>query len=504
VLTAISYQRFSAINQSQGSTLDRQQRLINEWLSKNPDVQLSTLSEIDHAKSGFSGKHLDHGLGKILAAIESGDIKAGSYILVEAMDRIGRLAPLDMVSLVSGIVTAGVTLVTLEDNVHYTKELLNQDASSLFILVGKVQQAHSYSKNLSRRISAAYDRKRVSARAGEPIKLASPFWLGSDGKLIPDKAEAVKACINLYLLGRGTRRVLLDLLPEHEVLKPVHPRTLKRWFTNKALIGTWENKGEPINNVFEPLIEKATYYQLQAELKHKTKVMSPEKKYDLAGLVVCGQCGCNYSFRRKKYKDYVIEYANCSQYLKRGKVHCSNNTTWPMEVLKEIHDSTSWEVLEAAAEQTVDNEKLLELEALIAERDDINTQLEKLIDALISLPNQTNLTDRLARLNDGKNAVQARISRMEQGMTDGTATNPFHFSVAVEALQLDPVLCRDILQKRGYRITGEGKTMAVNDETYILIRRSQKEACYIVENKTPTKTTTLKIGRDGLLSSIET
>ena len=122
---AISYQRFSAIHQGKGSTLDRQQQLIDQWVDQHPDVERSNLSVTDKGKSAYKGDHLNHGLGLILAAIKSGEIKAGDYILVEAIDRIGRLQPTDMVELINGIVKAGVTIVTLEDKTEYTKASLN-------------------------------------------------------------------------------------------------------------------------------------------------------------------------------------------------------------------------------------------------------------------------------------------------------------------------------------------------------------------------------------------
>ena len=142
---AISYTRFSAIHQGKGSTQDRQDKMVAQWFIDNPEVEKSDLSAIDKGKSAYKGDHLSHGLGSILKAIDEGFISSGDYILVEAIDRLGRMEPMEMFGLMQQIVSRDVTLVTLEDDVEYTKELLNEQVSSLYILVGKIQQAHELS-----------------------------------------------------------------------------------------------------------------------------------------------------------------------------------------------------------------------------------------------------------------------------------------------------------------------------------------------------------------------
>lgn len=239
---AIPYQRFSSLIQSKGSSLERQQALIETWFRANPEVERSNLNPIDKARSAYKGEHLKYGFGLILESIKDKTITNGDFILVESVDRVGRLEPLDMLTIITRIVDSGVSIVTLEDNTVYSKDTLNNSMSDLFVLVGKIQQAHQYSKNLSRRISASYDSKRRLARQGGDIKISTPFWLTSSGKLIHERADAVKDCINLYLTGRGARSILIELGDKYPDLAEVHPTTLKRWFTNKALMGDWNQQ----------------------------------------------------------------------------------------------------------------------------------------------------------------------------------------------------------------------------------------------------------------------
>ena len=86
---AHSYIRFSSTKQEKGDSLKRQQDLINKWLIKNPEIELSNLAFKDLGISGYHGDHLNHDFGRLLDAIEDNKIKSGDFVLVEAIDRIG-------------------------------------------------------------------------------------------------------------------------------------------------------------------------------------------------------------------------------------------------------------------------------------------------------------------------------------------------------------------------------------------------------------------------------
>ncbi|TXR39078.1 recombinase family protein [Ectopseudomonas mendocina] len=90
--TAYSYVRFSSGKQAGGSSLERQRAMVAHWLEKHPDYSLSLTSFEDLGRSGWKGEHLENGFGKLLAAVEAGVIQPGDVILVEAIDRTGRLA----------------------------------------------------------------------------------------------------------------------------------------------------------------------------------------------------------------------------------------------------------------------------------------------------------------------------------------------------------------------------------------------------------------------------
>ena len=130
-------------------------------------------------------------------------------ILVEAVDRIGRLEPLEMLPLFSRIVKAGVSVITLEDGHVYDRSSVNE--TSLFLLVAKIQQAHEYSNRLSRRINASYTARREKAKAGLGIKRETPVWLTTDGQLVPHVAPHIAQAFQDYADGLGERRICRKL-----------------------------------------------------------------------------------------------------------------------------------------------------------------------------------------------------------------------------------------------------------------------------------------------------
>lgn len=488
---AISYIRFSSGPQGKGSTTERQEKLIERWFAEHPEVHQSLLSQQDLGVSAFKGDHLNHGLGRILGAIDAGEIKAGDFILVENIDRIGRLEPFQMVELIQRIVSKDVTIVTLEDGYVYSRDALNNDMSSLYILIGKIQQAHQYSQTLSRRIRAAYERKAIKARKGERVKLLTPFWLNKDGAIDARKGEIVRACVDLYMKGHGHRQIILSLRGQYPEVAGMHPRTLQRWLTHRALIGEWNNAGDPIPNVFEPLLDPRTFYLLQKEQARRTKIMSPEETYDLSGIVVCKNCGGRFYYRRKAHKGYTIIYANCSTYLKRGKPYCDNNKTWAYEVLRSILQFTMGLNFQAISFDRATAEIVQEIEALKQRRSEVNDSINRLLDVLEKIPDQQNTIDRLKILEDTKQSIESDIFSLEGKIRSTEITEEVAMENYDRAAELgdeladDPIALRETLKRSGYQIRLNSNHAEIpfsgeEDIRFELLGRSTRFKCYFV------------------------
>lgn len=487
---AISYVRFSSAAQGSGSTVERQQEMIAQWLHEHPTYELSNLSATDPAKSGYKGEHLDANLGGILQAIEKGIIKEGDALIVEAMDRLGRMESLDMLTLVTNILKKGVSIVTIEDNQEYSRKTTTENGSALYVLLGKIQQSHEYSERLSRRLLSAYESKRRKARSGEKIRRATPIWLSSEGEIIEDKAECIRECVDLYLKGYGTRRIILELLEKYPFLNGTHPSTLKRWFNNRSLMGDWETLGESITDVYPSLISREKFFKLQKVMQDRSKKMSKEESYGLSGLVFCGECNSRFYFRRKAFKKHTIIYANCSTYLKRGSHFCNNNNSWPYKALESLYDNSHEQFLSSAVFDLAHQETEGRIEALITEKKDLESKIGKYVDALAIIPNQEQIINKIKTLDSEVREIDNKIYLAEAEARGDESPDQDELNAINDMVRADPTYIRQLLQKLNYRIIIKGKTATVESGPANLIqlellKRSTRYNCYLLKYTLP-------------------
>lgn len=515
---AISYLRYSSKGQATGDSERRQEESFNKWLSANSDKYELYQPFRDLGKSGYTGKHLrsDGSLGKLLQQTEDGTFKQGDVLVVEAIDRLSRQEPLSALDLFGKIVRAGLTILTLEDGQKFNTESLNNNASSLPILVYKIQAAHEYSKRLGERIKAAHYQKRLKASQGSVEKVLSAPWL-KNGEIYEPVAKIVRYSIKMYLDGYGTRAIALNLkdflkTAEESVKsryqKGIDPRTVRRWLSNPALIGHWKSKEGLIENCFEPLIGYTDWIKIQNELKKRTenKISSGVfTHYNLSGLVKCKHCRKPFGIRVQKpkptklaplnsyeYKQRVpIRYLNCGKYLKSGG--CLNNTTWPYQVLDYIYNSTINECLFqlamglpatklAEAEINGLNEKLSELEEKA-------NRCRELFLEFKDEKAKKKLGEILEEIESNKSKLQILLEANEQVMINiGQEFEDGEQSVWRYAPwdDADEIGQRQILKEAGYEILIDGKFASTyfSNSDWELIRRNQNSRTYTLKETT--------------------
>ena len=131
---AYSYIRFSTPEQANGDSFRRQTELSNRY-AEDHGLNLDTsLSLCDFGVSGFTGENRSKGaLALFLKAVETGRVPAGSFLLVESLDRLSRDTMSERMSLFIGLINAGLTVVTLANGQSYSKSTINTDLSKLML-----------------------------------------------------------------------------------------------------------------------------------------------------------------------------------------------------------------------------------------------------------------------------------------------------------------------------------------------------------------------------------
>lgn len=456
--TAIPYARYSSSNQHKGSSLERQEEMIGGWLQAHPEYDLTPLSFRDLAKSGWKGEHIKEGggFGKLLVAIENKVFKKGDVLLIEAIDRAGRLPVLEMLTkIISPILEAGVSIVTLEDGVEFTKQSLNE-GGHIYILVGKIQAARSYSENLSRRLTGSYDSRRKLAAEGKTPKRITPAWLTSEGVVIPEVATQVKLAFELYVSGLG-KAVIAKRMRESGVAKLAKTSGpgVEGWLRNEAAIGKWSG-----SHVYEPIIELSLFQRAQIEAaKRKTAPRNKTATHFLVGLVKCGSCGGNFIMR-------TIGGVQVSMRCRKRQElkGCENKRVIPKEVIDAVYRYTS---VKAAREAVAREHTGVNEAAIIAAEAELivlNRQMEELVASVKIVGGIPELLSQIKVVEADRTRTSHGIALLKATIVP-QAANTWKQQGEVWALERgDPQRLSAMLRSVGYSMTVHvDKTISASD-----------------------------------------
>ncbi len=316
-----SYARWSSPEQAQGDSFRRQSEAAAKWAARHGLELDTSLSIQDEGVSAYRGTNAgeDSGLGRFLFACKRGLIDPGSYLLVESLDRVSRMTPRRAQAIVSDIVDAGVTIVTLNDGQEYTAARLDNDPMALIISLMVAWRAHEESKTKGRRVAAAWEAKRQRARAGQGgiYTRRAPAWLSWDSALerwevLGERAEVIRGIYRDKLAGIGEHQIARRL--NSEGVRPFgrarqwHRSAVAKLLEFPAVIGTMvpgrldystgrkrRVAEEPIRNAFPAIVSEADWLAVRAIKDGSTAAVrgrhaSRAVSHILAGLARCPAC----------------------------------------------------------------------------------------------------------------------------------------------------------------------------------------------------------------------
>ncbi|MEN5037163.1 recombinase family protein [Pseudomonas sp. TWI929] len=458
--TAFSYARFSSSTQKKGSSLERQEKMVADWLLQHPEYHRSELSFRDLAKSGWKGEHIKDGGGfaKLLAAVEAGAIQSGDVVLVEAIDRAGRLHTGDMLGkVILPIVKAGVSIITLDDGATYDWASINTPQSHL--LLAKIQAAQQYSDNLSRRLKGSYDsRRRLAKEKGKTPKRHTPVWLTSEGVVIPEIAEQIKMAFELYTSGLG-KAVIAKRMRESgvAVLAKTSGPGVEGWLRNEAVVGRWNG-----SDVYEPIVDLSRYQLAQIEgERRKTAPTAKTATHFYVGLVKCGSCGGNFIMRTIKGVQVSMRCRK-RQELKG----CDNKKVIPKVVIDAVYRYTSTPAARkvVAHEHRGVNEKaIIAAEAKVLE---LSKGIEAMVRAFSEAMEIPEVAGRIQAMHAEREAAERELTLLK--VTVERPPTNWRVQGRVDDLgRTDPQRLAAMLRSVGYTITihPDGRLCTSESET---------------------------------------
>jgi DNA invertase Pin-like site-specific DNA recombinase len=435
---AYSYVRMSTDLQLKGDSLRRQLEASAAYAATH-DLELVDESRLeDIGVSAFKGANVAEGaLGRFLDAAKAGKVPAGSFLLVESLDRLSRQEVRKSLGIFLSIIDAGVNIVTLADNRVYTaqKTELVDLLTSLVIM----SRAHEESQTKSRRVGAAWANKRANART-RPLTATCPAWLRllqdrTKYEVIEDRAATVRLVFEESASGIGnysiTQRLNKRRVPHFGKSNGWHPSYVSKILKNRAVIGEFQPHrlidgerrpdGDAVKGYFPAVVDEQLFYRVQLGLHERLERGAGRKGAGVSnlfsGILTCAYCLSPMKFENKGPPPKGANFLVCDG-ARRG-LGCEP-TRWRYDhfeasFLAFVREVDLERVIHSEDETTKRSSIDETITALRGEQETIRQQMEKAYDLLDLAGSATNfVAQKLQQLEDRRSAIEVELREREQ------------------------------------------------------------------------------------------
>ncbi len=452
---AYSYVRFSRSDQMEGDSLRRQTEAAQKYADQE-GLELDTeLTFADLGVSAYRGANFEASLGKFIEAVDSGQVKKGSYLLVENLDRLSRDSIRTARDRFEALLDRGVNIVTLTDGKSYSAE--GYDLQDMLITLLDMSRAHSESKLKADRQKAAWRKKRERAvKEGHVLTAKGPAWLEfRDGKfhVIRNRAKVVKRIYQLSLEGHGQEGIARRL--NKEGVEPFgksgngwYASYIRSILTNQSVTGRFqpmrdkwvdgkrkhEKDGDVIERYYPAVVDDATYYQVQQARPGVSGRKNRALTNVLKGLVFCFKCRGPMHYVNKGSTTKGGQYLSCDN--ARRRFTCDAKSvrygTALQAVLRKVDLPTPW--LVGRKEQNERKREIFEqLTSNEASQAELDGKIERLLDSLERTQSAA-MEKRLQQYEEEKEQLIASMERWSDQL-DSVNGNGHHLEETREAVE---------------------------------------------------------------------
>lgn len=308
-----SYIRFSDPKQAAGDSVGRQAAYAADWAKAHGMTLDDTLTLRDEGLSAYHQKHVTQGaLGVFLAAVSDGRVPAGSVLVVESLDRLSRAKPMEAQTQLQNIIYSNIRVVTAGDGKEYSRESIEANPMDLIYSLLLMIRANEESETKSKRVKAAVRRRCEDWIAGKfrgrIVNGRDPGWVRWNKEAggfehIPERAEAMRRAVGMFLKGYGSRRIFDELAAaDLQTTGEKSAGWLYNLIRRPDLIGVRVLKADgqtfELAGYYPPLISEDEYNRLLLAYAERTRApKSVGGKSKIAGLftglgvATCGRCG---------------------------------------------------------------------------------------------------------------------------------------------------------------------------------------------------------------------
>jgi len=348
---AYLYSRVSTLKQEDGEGIERQKRLIEDFISKEGFHLVDTYEDV--GKSAYKGEHEeeDGGLGQFMQACRDGHVKPDSCLVIEQLDRLSRMGLTHARGLLSDLVRLKVNLAIVRMGMIIKWSDKGDFASD--VQIGNcLDMAWKESEYKSLRVLATFDIRIEKARLGLKWTSKCPWWMDFDAdkkdfyenEYTHTARKIIDLCLNNCW---GAHRICNYLNEDIDKYPRPPPQSTKKnskrkipehWtktsiyyvLNSRAMHGEWqpmrrqviEGKrkdiplGEPLENYYMPIATETEFYRIKQSFEKNTKVSKDGIKRGVGGekgrvanlyrgLTKCWDCGTALVVKKGYSKDYL-------------------------------------------------------------------------------------------------------------------------------------------------------------------------------------------------------
>lgn len=400
------YYRLSRDEDAELNSLNNQRNILVEYANANNHEIVG-----ESYDDNVSGMHFNReGISKIYEQVEN---KAIDAIIVKDLSRLGRHRT-QTAMFIDYLREHDVRVLSVTENIDTS----NEDDDLMIGFKGIFNDM--YARDISKKIRAGYKQKQKKG-----IVITVPLGYFKDKNtneimIVEEEAEIVRKIFDLYLSGYGLKAIAKKLNDEgikspqyyqnkmyNKKLPSNKPEitgrylwvntTVKRILQNEFYIGTvtcHKTYTSKINHIrkalpedeqfkhenFAPaIISKEKWEQVQFLLSSKrnnVRASSGNPCHRYTGLIECGDCGCTFVCKKRKWKDKPerIEY-NCNGYHRYGKEHCTAHRIDEGYLDKLIYDE-----LMSIKDEALANYKSIEsdVKKWMSNKNSVNNKLKQL------------------------------------------------------------------------------------------------------------------------------
>ncbi len=217
-------------------------------------------------------------LATFLARVENGEIKKGSVLIIEKLDRFSRNYYDIVFPVWLNLLQSGIEIYSCVSNVHYTLESIRKNPMLAGMALIEMANANEYSSGMANRIGKAFSLRLAQCAKGKKMNLGNwqPGWVdfkgerGQEGEFsLNAHAATIRRIVAEYVGGASMISIAKGLNRDGVTTRLGNKwaqATVEKILKDEALIGGKTIKGVKLHQFFPPVISHDQWVQLQARL----------------------------------------------------------------------------------------------------------------------------------------------------------------------------------------------------------------------------------------------